>query len=81
MSGLIEISREELVRAFQEAQVRFRVADEALKSFRFSAPAKSEEFEEWKRLTEAWDERDDELQAAHEDLRDFNAGKLSGSSE
>ena len=79
MSGLTEITREELARAFEEAKTRFARADEALKAFRFSAPAKSEEFEEWKRLTETWDQRDEELQAARDDLRDFHEGKLNGS--
>ncbi len=60
-----------------ESKDRFLLADAALKSFRFSCPAKSEEFEEWKRLRDVWDQRDEELQAAREDLRDFDHGKLT----
>lgn len=81
MSALIEITREDVVRALAEAKERFIRADAALKTFRFSYPAKSEQFEEWKQLREEWDQRDEELQAAREDLRDFDHGKLSASSE
>ena len=81
MSALIEITREDVVRALDEAKERFVRADAALKTFRFSHPAKSEEFEEWKRLTDAWDQRDEELQAAREDLKDFDHGKLTATSE
>lgn len=81
MSALIEITREEVVRALDEAKERFIRADSALKTFRFSYPAKSEEFEEWKQLGDEWDQRDEELQAAREDLRDFEHGKLSASGE
>lgn len=81
VSVLIEITREEVVRALYEATERFSRADAALKKFRFACPAKSEEFEEWKRLTEAWDQRDEELQAAREDLKDFDHGKLTASAE
>ena len=81
MSALIEITREDVVQALDEAKERFVRADAALKTFRFSYPAKSEEFEEWKRLTDAWDQRDEELQAAREDLRDFDHGKLTATSE
>jgi len=81
VSALIEITREDVVRALDEAKDRFIRADSALKTFRFSYPAKSEEFEEWKQLGDAWDQRDEELQAAREDLRDFEHGKLSASGE
>ena len=81
MSALIEITRDDVVRALEEARERFVRADTALKTFRFSYPAKSEQFEEWKQLRDAWDQRDEELQAAREDLRDFDCGKLTGSSE
>ena len=81
MSALIEITREDVVRALEEARERFVRADTALKTFRFSYPAKSEQFEEWKQLRDAWDQRDEELQAAREDLRDFDCGKLTGSSD
>lgn len=81
MSALIEITREDVVRALDEAKERFVRADAALKTFRFSHPAKSEEFEAWKQLTDAWDQRDEELQAAREDLKDFDHGKLNATSE
>jgi len=81
VSALIEITREDVVRALDEAKDRFIRADSALKTFRFSYPAKSEEFEEWKQLGDEWDQRDEELQAAREDLRDFEHGKLSASGE
>ena len=77
MSGVLEITREDVLRALDEAKDRFIRADAALKSFRFSYPAKSEEFEEWKRLRDVWDQRDEELQATREDLRDFDHGKLT----
>lgn len=64
-----------------EAQQRFVRADAALKTFRFSYPPKPEEFEEWKQLTDAWDQRDEELQASREDLRDFDLGKFAASGE
>ncbi len=81
MSARLEITREEVVRALAEAKERFIRADAALNSFRFSYPGKSEEFEEWKRLRDVWDQRDEELQAERQDLRDFNHGKLSVSVE
>lgn len=81
MSALLEITREEVLRALEESKERFVRADAALKSFRFSYPPKSEQFEEWKRLRDAWDQRDEELQAAREDLRDFDHGKLTVSIE
>jgi len=81
VSALIEITREDVVRVLDEAKERFIRADAALKSFRFSYPAKSEEFEAWKQLRDEWDQRDEELQAAREDLRDFGHGKLNPSAE
>jgi hypothetical protein len=81
VSALIEITREDVVRALEEAKERFVRADAALKSFRFSYPAKSEQFEEWKQLRDVWDQRDEELQAAREDLKDFDSGKLTASGE
>jgi len=81
VSTLTEITREEVVQALAEAKERFTRADEALKAFRFSYPANPEEFEHWKQLRDVWDQRDEELQAAREDLRDFEHGKLSASGE
>jgi hypothetical protein len=81
MSALIEITREEVVQSLDEARERFLRADAALKTFRFSYPAKPEEFEEWKQLRDVWDQRDEELQAAREDLKDFDHGKLTADSE
>jgi homoaconitase/3-isopropylmalate dehydratase large subunit len=81
VSVVIDITRVDVVQALDEAKERFTRADAALKTFRFSYPAKSEEFEEWKHLRDAWEQRDEELQAAREDLRDFDRGKLTGSSE
>lgn len=79
MSALVDFTREDVVRALDEAKARFARADEALKSFRFSYPGTTQEFEKWKELRDAWDQRDEELQAAYEDLRDFDRGKLTGS--
>jgi hypothetical protein len=81
VGALIEITREDVVRVLEEAKERFIRADAALKTFRFSYPAKSEQFEEWKQLRDEWDQRDEELQTAREDLRDFDHGKLTASSE
>jgi hypothetical protein len=81
VSALIEITREEVLRVLEEAKAMFERADAALKSFRFSYPAKPEEFEAWKRLRDEWDQRDEELQAAREDLRDFDHGKLNASND
>lgn len=81
MSALTEITREDVVRVLDEAKERFIRADAAIKTFRFSYPAKPEQFEEWKQLRHEWDQRDEELQAAREDLRDFDHGKLTASSE
>jgi multidrug efflux pump subunit AcrA (membrane-fusion protein) len=81
MSAIADITREDLVRALDEANARFARADAALKCFRFSQPAKTEEFEKWKELRESWDQRDEELQAAREDLKDFNRGNLTVSEE
>jgi hypothetical protein len=77
VSAVIEITRDDIVRALDEAKERFIRADAALKTFRFSYPATSEEFDEWKQVREEWDRRDEELQAAREDLRDFDQGKLT----
>ncbi len=77
VSALIEITREDVAGVLDEAKERFIRADAALKIFRFSYPAKPEEFEQWKQLRDAWDLCDEELQAAREDLRDFDRGKLS----
>jgi hypothetical protein len=71
----------ERLKAINNEACRFIRADGALKTFRFSYPAKSVKFEEWKQLRGAWDQRDEELQAAREDLRDFDHGKLTASSE
>jgi hypothetical protein len=81
VSALIEITREDVVGVLDEAKEKFIRADAALKSFRFSYPAKPEEFEQWKQLRDAWDLCDEELQAAREDLRDFDHGKLSTSGD
>jgi len=81
MSAVIEITREDIARALDEAQKRFARADAVLKTFRFSYPAQPEQFEEWKRLRDEWDRRDEELQAARQDLRDFDRGKLTASGE
>ena len=77
MSALIEITRDDLVRALNAAQERFQQADAALKSFRFSYPAQAEQFEEWKRLRDHWDQCDEEVQSARENLRDFDHGRLA----
>jgi hypothetical protein len=81
VDALIDITRGDVVRALDEARVRFIRADAALQTFRFSFPATPDQFVEWKRLRDDWDQRDDELQAAHEDLKDFDRGKLNVSSE
>jgi Rad3-related DNA helicase len=77
VSAITEITREDVVRVLDEAKARFSCADSALKCFRFSYPARTEEFEKWKELRETWDQRDEELQAAHEDLKDFDKGNLT----
>jgi len=79
VSGIADITREDLVRALDEANARFARADAALKCFRFSCPAKAEDFEKWKQLRESWDQRDEELQVAREDLKDFDRGNLTES--
>ena len=81
MSAIAEITREDVVQALDEARARFSHADAALKGFRFSYPASSEEFEKWKVLRESRDQRDEELQAAREDLRDFDRGNLTPSDQ
>ena len=73
----MNMTREDLVRTLDEARQRFFRADLDLKSFRFSYPAKSEDFEAWAQLRNAWDQRDEELQAAQEALRDFDRGKIN----
>lgn len=77
MSALIEITRDDLVRALNAAEQRFQQADAGLKSFRFSYPARAEQFEEWKRLRDLWDQCDQDLQSARENLRDFDRGRLA----
>jgi hypothetical protein len=77
VSAIADITRDDVVRALDEAKVRFDRADASLKSFRFSYPGKTEEFEQWKKLRESWDQRDEELQLAREDLKDFDRGKLT----
>jgi hypothetical protein len=77
VSPVANITREDVVRALEEARERFVRADTAIKCFQFSYPAKTEEFEKWKELRESWDQRDEELQTAREDLRDFDRGNLN----
>ena len=77
MSAIVDITRDDVVRALDEAKARFDRADSSLKRFRFSYPAKTEEFAKWKELRESWDQRDEELQAAREDLKDFDRGNLT----
>ena len=77
MSALAAITRDEVASAVAEAGVRFARADAALKNFKFSYPATEVDFEKWKELRRTWDQRDEELQAAREDLRDFDRGNLS----
>jgi len=77
MSALAAITREEVASAVAEAEVRFARADAALKNFKFPYPATEDDFEKWKELRRTWDQRDEELQTAPEDLRDFDRGNLS----
>ena len=79
MSAVADITREDVVRSLDEAKARFARADADLKSFRFSYPADPGEFEKWKDLRESWDQRDEELQVAREDLKDFDRGNLTAS--
>ena len=79
MSALSEITRENVLRALHEAKERFVLADAALKIFRFSYPARPEEFDEWKRLGDVWDKCDEKVQVASADLRDFDHGMLTAS--
>jgi hypothetical protein len=81
VSAVANITREDVVRALDEARERFVRADAALKCFQFSYPAKTQDFEKWKELRESWDQRDEELQAAREDLRDFDRGNLNVSDQ
>ena len=76
MDTLIAPSRDEVVQAVENARRRFTHADTELKSFRFTYPVSAEQFESWKALTATWDQCDEELQAARENLRDFDHGKL-----
>jgi hypothetical protein len=77
VSAIVEITREEVIRALENAKARFASADAALKSFRFSCPATTKDFEKWRELRESWDQRDEELQAARADLKDFDRGDLT----
>ena len=77
MSAVFAITREDVVKALDEAKARFSSADAALKGYRFSDPATTEDFEKWKELRNSWDQRDEELQAAREDLKDFDKGNLN----
>jgi hypothetical protein len=79
VSAIVDITREDVLKALEEAKARFSHADAALKCFRFSYPATTREFEKWKELRESWDQRDEELLAAREDLRDFDRGNLTAS--
>jgi hypothetical protein len=81
VSAVANITREDVVRALEEARERFVRADTAIKCFQFSYPAKTEEFEKWRELRESWDQRDEELQTAREDLRDFDRGNLNVSDQ
>jgi hypothetical protein len=81
VSGIIDLTRDEVVKALDEAKARFSRADAALKSFAFSYPATTEQFEKWKELRECWEQRDEELQAACDDLRDFDRGNLTRSDQ
>ena len=81
MSAIAEITRADVLKALDEAKARFSGADEALKRFRFSYPATTGQFEKWKELRESWDQRDEELQAAFADLKDFDKGKLTPSDQ
>lgn len=80
MSALLQSTRAEVVQALNEARARFERADAELKSFRFSYPATGEDFEKWKQLREIWEQRDEELQAAREALRDYDRASLMASS-
>jgi len=79
VSAITDLTREDVVRALDEARARFERADTALKCFRFSYPATAQDFDKWKELRESWDQRDEELQAAREDLKDFDHGNLTAS--
>jgi hypothetical protein len=79
VSAILDITREDVLKALEEAKARFSRADAALKCFRLSYPPSTGDFEQWKELRESWDQRDEELQAAREDLRDFDRGNLTAS--
>jgi hypothetical protein len=81
MSTLAALTRDDVASAFAEARVRFARADADLKNFKFPYPPTAEDFEKWKELRRIWDQRDEELQAAREDLRDFDRGNLNVSDQ
>ena len=81
VSAIVDITRDDVVKALEEAKARFERADAAFKVFRFSYPATTDDFEKWKQLRESWDQRDEELQAAREDLKDFDKGNLTASEQ
>jgi hypothetical protein len=81
VSAIADITREDVVKVLDEAKARFSQADAALKCFKFSYPVDAEQFAKWKELRELWDQRDEELQAAREDLRDFDKGKLTAADQ
>jgi len=77
VSAIVAITREDVLKALEEAKARFSRADAELKCFRFSCPLSTADFEKWKELRESWDQRDEELQAARADLKDFDLGNLT----
>ena len=77
MSTLAALTREQVVSALAEARARFAQADADLKNFRFSYQPTNDEFTKWRELRATWEQRDEELQAASDDLRDFDRGHLS----
>jgi hypothetical protein len=81
VNAIADITRGDVARALDDAKAKFARADAALKYFQFSYPAKAEEFEMWKQLRESWDQRDEELQTAREDLKDFDRGSLTVSDQ
>jgi hypothetical protein len=66
------VSYEDLTKALAEKTGRFMLADQELKSFRFSQPATAEDFERWGAIRIVWEEADQELATAREELREFN---------
>jgi hypothetical protein len=81
MSTLAALTREQVLTALAEARARFAQADADLKGFQFSYPPAAEEFEKWRALRGIWEQRDEELQTARDDLRDFDRGHLTISDE